>query len=100
MGSDDESAYSDADTRKKKTGGANLFKERQQKTMTELDEQLAEYINEWRKQRQKEIDELDKLKEKQAKRRLIRAEEEKKLVEERERERERELAEEAAAKQK
>ncbi|CAL4128585.1 unnamed protein product [Meganyctiphanes norvegica] len=82
------------------SGGANLFKERQQKTMTELDEQLAEYINEWRKQRQKEIDELQKLKEKQAKRKLIRAEEEKKLVEQKKVEEDRKLAEEAAAKQK
>merc|ERR1711970_883677 len=96
--SDDESAYSDADTRKKKSGGANLFKERQQKTMTELDEQLAEYINEWRKQRQKELDELDKLKEKQSKRRLIRAEEEKKLVEQKKVEEDRKMREEAERK--
>ena len=40
--------------------------------MSELDEQLAEYIAEWRKQRQKEEDELNKLKEKQAKRKVSR----------------------------
>ena len=32
---------------------------------SELDEQLKEYINEWRKQRGKEEDELKRLKEKQ-----------------------------------
>ena len=46
----------------------------------ELDEQLREYINEWRKQRAKEEDELKRLKEKQAKRKEIRAEQEKKLA--------------------
>ena len=46
----------------------------------ELDEQLREYINEWRKQRSKEEDELKRLKEKQAKRKEIRAEQEKKLA--------------------
>merc|ERR1712018_330722 len=43
----------------------------------ELDEQLREYINEWRKQRSKEEEELKRLKEKQAKRKEIRAEKEK-----------------------
>merc|ERR1712187_1068846 len=38
-----------------------------------------EYISEWRKTREKEEDELSKLKEKQAKRKEIRAEQEKKL---------------------
>merc|ERR1711997_1197789 len=46
----------------------------------ELDEQLREYINEWRKQRNKEEEELKKMKEKQAKRKEIRAEQEKKLA--------------------
>merc|ERR1712157_105800 len=45
----------------------------------ELNEQLKEYINEWRKTREKEEEELKKLKEKQAKRKEIRAEQEKKL---------------------
>merc|ERR1711874_527156 len=51
------------------------------KEMDELDETLGVYINEWRDRRQKELDELSKLKEKQAKRRVLRAEEEKKLLE-------------------
>merc|ERR1712045_954204 len=46
----------------------------------ELNEQLKEYINEWRKQRAKEEEELKRLKEKQAKRKEIRAEQEKKLA--------------------
>jgi len=43
----------------------------------ELNAQLIEYINEWRKTREKEEDELRRLKEKQAKRKEIRAEQEK-----------------------
>ena len=46
----------------------------------ELDEQLMEYINDWRKQRSKEEEELKRLKEKQAKRKEVRAEQEKKLA--------------------
>jgi troponin T len=38
--------------------------------MEELDEQLREYIEEWRKQRSKEEGELKKLKEKQVKRKV------------------------------
>merc|ERR1712088_799525 len=45
----------------------------------ELNETLKEYINEWRKTREKEEEELKKLKEKQAKRKEVRAEQEKKL---------------------
>merc|ERR1711921_71695 len=68
--------------------------------MTELDETLAEYIAEWRKQRQKELDALAALKEKQAKRRIQRAEEEKKLLEQKKLEDERKQKEEAEAKAK
>merc|ERR1711973_1008665 len=45
----------------------------------QLNDQLKEYISEWKMQRQKEEEELQKLKEKQAKRKEIRAEQEKKL---------------------
>ena len=45
----------------------------------QLNESLKEYISEWRKTREKEEEELQKLKEKQAKRKEIRAEQEKKL---------------------
>merc|ERR1712172_14433 len=47
--------------------------------MGELNASLKEYISEWRKTREAEEDELTKLKEKQAKRKEIRAEQEKKL---------------------
>jgi len=98
--SDDESAYSDAEKRKKKGDeGANFLKNRQQMKMSELDEQLAEYIAEWRKQRAKEEDELKRLKEKQAKRKVLRAEEEKKLAEQKRSEEERKQREETERKQ-
>merc|ERR1712180_367694 len=57
--------------------GEGFLKAKKQKG--ELDEQLREYINEWRKQRGKEEEELKRLKEKQAKRKEIRAEQEKKI---------------------
>lgn len=97
--SDDESAYSDAERRKKGDEGANFLKNRQQMKMSELDEQLAEYIAEWRKQRAKEEDELRKLKDKQAKRKVLRAEEEKKLTEQKKAEEERKMREETERKQ-
>jgi troponin T len=48
------------------------LKARQEAKKGELDEQLKEYINEWRKQRAKEEEELHRMKEKQAKRKEIR----------------------------
>ena len=53
-------------------GDGNFLKARQEAKKGELDEQLKEYINEWRKQRAKEEEELKRLKEKQAKRKEIR----------------------------
>nr|XP_045595385.1 troponin T-like isoform X3 [Procambarus clarkii] len=85
--------------RKKGDEGANFLKSRQQIKMSELDEQLAEYIAEWRKQRSKEEDELKKLKEKQAKRKILRAEEEKKLTEQKRAEEDRKMREEGERKQ-
>merc|ERR1712179_639214 len=52
-------------------GDGNFLKARQEAKKGELDEQLREYINEWRKQRAKEEEELKRLKEKQAKRKEI-----------------------------
>lgn len=43
---------------------------RQDQKRAELDEQLKEYIAEWRKQRVKEEEDLKRLKEKQAKRKV------------------------------
>merc|ERR1712138_108937 len=68
------------------------------KEMDELDETLKVYIDEWRDRRQKELDELSKLKEKQAKRRVLRAEEEKKLLEQKKQEEDRKKKEEEEAK--
>jgi len=53
-------------------GDSNFLKARQEAKKGELDEQLKEYINEWRKQRAKEEEELKRMKEKQAKRKEIR----------------------------
>merc|ERR1711971_704571 len=71
-----------------------------QKQKGELDEQLRDYINEWRKQREKEEEELKRLKEKQAKRKEIRAEQEKKLNQQKKEEEERLRKEEAEKKAK
>merc|ERR1712244_141715 len=79
----------------KKVGG--LMKN---KGKGELDEQLREYINEWRTQRGKEEEELKRLKEKQAKRKEIRAEQEKKLAQQKKEEEERLRKEEAEKKAK
>merc|ERR1739840_34400 len=79
--SDDESCFSAEERKMTKT----MFKTKRERVRTkesdELDETLKVYIDEWRDRRQKELDELSKLKEKQAKRRVLRAEEEKKLIE-------------------
>merc|ERR1711862_151321 len=81
--SDDESCFS-AEERNKKVVAKSMFKTKRERVRTkesdELDETLNQYIEEWRSRRQKEVDELVKLKEKQAKRRVLRAEEEKKLI--------------------
>merc|ERR1711868_67016 len=70
------------------------------KRKEELNNQLKEYISEWRKTREKEEDELSKLKEKQAKRKEIRLEQEKKLNQQKREEEEKMKAEEAERKAK
>merc|ERR1711942_224767 len=81
-------------------GDGSFLKARQEAKKGELDEQLREYINEWRKQRAKEEEELKRLKEKQAKRKEIRAEQEKKLAQQKKEEEERLRKEEAEKKAK
>jgi len=66
----------------------------------ELNEQLKDYINQWRDERSKEEEELKRLKEKQAKRKEIRAEQEKKLAQQKKEEEERLRKEEAEKKAK
>jgi troponin T len=49
--------------------------QRQEQKSSALDEQLKEYIAEWRKQRAKEEEDLKRLKEKQAKRKVCNCQE-------------------------
>merc|ERR1712002_188876 len=76
--SDEEYAEEEEVTSQTSKKGEGFLKAKKQKG--ELDEQLREYINEWRKERAKEEEELKRLKEKQAKRKEIRIEQEKKLA--------------------
>merc|ERR1719369_1446263 len=80
-------------------GGVDAFaKAKAGASKGELDNQLKEYINEWRKQRAKEEEELKRLKDKQAKRKEIRAEQEKKLAQQKKEEEEKVRKEEAEKK--
>merc|ERR1739844_456028 len=79
------------------SGGGGL---KAQKQKGELDEQLRDYINEWRKQREKEEEELKRRRKKQAQRKEIRAEQEKKLNQQKKEEEERLRKEEAEKKAK
>merc|ERR1712095_96383 len=87
--SDEEYAEEESVSNTSKKGDGAFRKARGETKKVELDEQLKEYINEWREQRAKEEDELKKLKEKQAKRKEIRAEQEKKLAQQKKEEEER-----------
>jgi len=77
--SDEEYAEEESLSNTSRKGDGSFLKARGEAKKGELDEQLKEYINEWRKQRAKEEEELKKLKEKQAKRKEIRSEQEKNL---------------------
>ncbi|KAF6216039.1 hypothetical protein GE061_000376 [Apolygus lucorum] len=74
-------------------GGDPEFVKRKEAQTSALDEQLKDYIAEWRKQRAREEEDLVKLKEKQAKRKVARAEEEKRLTEKKKQEEERRVRE-------
>merc|ERR1712066_524914 len=87
--SDEEYAEEESVSNTSKKGDGTFRKAKGEAKKVELDEQLKEYINEWRKQRQKEEEELKKLKDKQAKRKEIRAEQEKKLAQQKKEEEER-----------
>merc|ERR1712062_574820 len=81
--------YADDTSQTSKKG--SLLKPGQSKGKGELDEQLREYINEWRKQRSAEEDELKRLKEKlrkaEAEKRAAEEEEKRKRLEEAEKKR-------------
>merc|ERR1712183_62119 len=72
--------------------------EEEAKQKEALNNTLKEYISEWRKTREAEEAELQKLKEKQAKRKEIRAEQEKKLNQQKKEEEEKQKKEEAEKK--
>ncbi|CAB0029733.1 unnamed protein product [Trichogramma brassicae] len=65
----------------------------QEQKRVDLDEQLKDYISDWRKHKLKEEEELKILKERQAKRKVSRAEEEKRLAQKKKEEEERRLRE-------
>merc|ERR1712066_989603 len=96
--SDEEYAEEESVSNTSKKGDGNFLKARGEAKKGELDEQLKEYINEWRKQRAKEEEELKKLKDKQAKRKEIRSEQEKKLAQQKREEEDRMRKEEAEKK--
>merc|ERR1711944_84325 len=93
--SDEE--YYEEETTSQTSKKGSFLKAGQGKGKGELDEQLREYINEWRSQRAKEEDELKRLKDKQAKRKEIRAEQ-KKLAQQKKEEEEKLRKEEAEKK--
>merc|ERR1719402_1655330 len=79
-------------------GDEAFAKRKQGMQKNELNEQLKEYINQWRDERTKEEAELKRLKEKQAKRKEIRAEQEKALAKKKREEEEKVKKEEAEKK--
>ncbi len=72
--SDDEYYEEEVTSNTSKKGDDAFAKAKVGAKKGELDEQLREYIGEWRKQRAKEEEELKRMKDKQAKRKEIRAE--------------------------
>merc|ERR1711937_95242 len=80
--SDDEYENTSNTSKTSKRGDDAFAKAKSGIKQSELNEQLKEYIGEWRNQRAKEEEELKRLKDKQAKRKEIRAEQEKKLQQE------------------
>merc|ERR1719312_1559816 len=96
--SDDEFYEEETTSQTSKKGDEAFAKAKAGMKKSELDDQLREYINEWRTQRGKEEEELKRLKEKQAKRKEIRAEQEKKLAQQKKEEEERLRKEEAEKK--
>merc|ERR1712098_693315 len=77
---------------------STVMAEEEAKQKEALNATLKEYIAEWRKTREKEEEELKKLKEKQAKRKEIRAEQEKKINQQKKEEEEKARKEEAERK--
>eukprot|EP00092_Neocalanus_flemingeri_P066163 GFUD01080573.1.p1 GENE.GFUD01080573.1~~GFUD01080573.1.p1 ORF type:complete len:307 (-),score=128.96 GFUD01080573.1:144-1064(-) len=95
--SDEEYENTSNTSKTSKKGDDAFAKAKSGIKQSELNEQLKEYIGEWRNQRAKEEEELKRLKDKQAKRKEIRAEQDKKLAAEKKQEEDR-LKKEAAEK--
>merc|ERR1712088_295349 len=96
--SDEE--YYEEETTSQTSKKGSFLKAGQGKGKGELDEQLREYINEWRSQRAKEEDELKRLKDKQAKRKEIRVEQKKKGGKKKKKKKKKKKAKEAEEKRK
>merc|ERR1712066_944793 len=97
--SDDEYENTSNTSKTSKRGDDAFAKAKSGIKQSELNEQLKEYIGEWRNQRAKEEEELKRLKDKQAKRKEIRAEQDKKLAAEKKEAAEKKAAEEEKKKQ-
>ena len=81
--SEDEYEYEETLSRRSNTslkGDEAFAKKKSGLKKSELDEQLKEYISEWRKNREDEEDELKRMKEKQLRRKEIRAEQDQVLA--------------------
>ena len=78
--SDEEYENTSNTSRTSKRGDEAFAKAKQGIKQSELNESLKDYISEWRNQRAKEEEELRRLKDKQVKRKEIRAEQDKKLA--------------------
>merc|ERR1711910_125333 len=76
MGSDDEYERMSNTSSTSMKGDEAFAKRKAGMDKNSLNESLKDYINQWRDERQKEEEELKRMKEKQAKRKEIRAEEE------------------------
>ena len=73
--SDDEYEYEETLSRRSNTslkGDEAFAKKKSGLKKSELDEQLKEYISEWRKNREEEEEDLKRMKEKQLRRKEIR----------------------------
>merc|ERR1711868_273754 len=85
--SDEEYAEEESVSNTSKKGDGNFRKVRGEAKKGELDEQLKEYINEWRKQRAKEKEEEERMRKEEADKKAQEAEEKRKKLEEAEKKR-------------
>merc|ERR1712038_2086274 len=99
--SDDEYYEEETLSRRSNTslkGDEAFAKKKEGLKKSELDEQLKEYINEWRRNREEEEDELKRMKEKQLRRKEIRAEQDRILAQQKREEEKKKMLELAESK--